>query len=180
MIRFACLVGVLVACNERGMGGMFPTDGGGGSGRACGGFAGTSCSSNEFCDFGRNSCGATDEQGTCRTRPTACDDLFAPVCGCDGVTHSNECDANAAGTDVSALGSCPVPAGQFRCGFRTCDLSAEYCQRGVSDIGGEPDTFECMPLPASCTSCGCLMQEPCGDFCDGAAGMGFTLTCPGG
>jgi hypothetical protein len=185
MIRLVCffsLFGVLVACNERGMGGRFP-DGGGGSGNACGGFSGMTCDSDEFCDFGRNSCGATDEQGTCRTRPDVCDDVFAPVCGCDGVTHSNECEANASGTDVSAIGSCPVPAGQFACGFRQCDRASEYCQRGVSDIGGEPDTFDCMPLPSSCgasATCGCVSDEPCGDFCEGTGAGGITLTCPGG
>ncbi|MFN0250721.1 MAG: hypothetical protein ACKV2T_27825 [Kofleriaceae bacterium] len=175
MIRLLVIGVLLVACNERGMGGRFPD--GGGSGSACGGFAGTSCSSNEFCDFARNSCGATDEQGTCRTRPTACPDLFDPVCGCDGVVHSNVCDANGAGTDVSAIGSCPVPAGEFTCGFRTCDLSNEFCLRTVSDRSGEPDSFSCMPLPAGCTSCGCMTDEPCGDFCDGTAASGLTLTC---
>ena len=181
MSRLGLFVLLLSACNEHGSGGVFPD--GGGSGRACGGFAGTSCGSNEFCDFGRNSCGATDEQGTCRARPQSCPDLFAPVCGCDGVVHSNECDANAAGTDVSAIGSCPVPAGSFACGFRTCDKATEYCERGVSDIGGEPDSFVCKPLPGSCGTaavCGCMTQEPCGDFCDGTATDGLTLTCPGG
>ncbi len=184
MIRLACLCALLVGvgCNEHGRGGMLFPDGGG-TGRACGGFAGTSCTANEFCDFARNSCGATDEQGTCRTRPDACDDLFAPVCGCDGVVHSSACEANAAGTDVNASGGCPVPAGQFACGFATCNTASEYCQRGVSDIGGEPDTFNCMPIPTSCgaaATCGCLMDEPCGSFCDTQPSGGLRLTCPGG
>src|SRR4051812_22138270 len=105
---------LLAGCPEHGSGGARP-DGGPGSGRPCGGFAGASCSSGEWCDFGRNTCGATDEQGTCRAKPTGCPDLFAPVCGCDGVVHSNECDAQAVGADVNANGSCPVPAGQFAC-----------------------------------------------------------------
>lgn len=189
MIRTCLLLGVLLAgCDEHGKGGHFPDGGGGGrdgggSGRPCGGFAGTQCSANELCDFGRDSCGATDESGTCRARPTSCDDQLAPVCGCDGVVHSNQCDANAAGTDVDAFGSCSLPPGEFACGFRSCDRATEYCQRGVSDIGGEPDSFDCRPLPSSCgasASCGCLTQEPCGDFCDGTASSGLRLTCPGG
>ncbi len=174
---------LLVACDEDGRGGMFPVDGGGGSGRACGGFAGATCSADEFCDFAADTCGVADEQGRCRARPDACDDQFEPVCGCDGVIHANACDANAAGTDVSSLGSCPVPAGQFACGFRTCETTTEYCQRAVSDIGGEPDSFQCKPLPAACdpsASCECLALEPCGALCEEVGAGALRLTCPGG
>ncbi len=172
---------MVAGCPEHGKGGGGGGDGG--TGRACGGFAGARCAATEFCDFGRNTCGATDEQGTCRPRPGGCGDIFAPVCGCDNVVHGNECDANAAGVDVNANGSCPIPSGQFACGFRTCTTSEQYCERGVSDIGGEPDTFTCKPLPAACgavASCSCMTAEPCGSFCAGGGATGITLTCPGG
>lgn len=181
MIRLAFVVALLAGCNEHGRGGMLFD--GGGSGRACGGFSGAQCAANEFCDFARNTCGATDEQGTCRPRPDGCGDVFAPVCGCDGVVHSNQCDASAAGVDVDASGSCPTTPGQFACGFRTCDVANQYCERGVSDIGGEPDSFICKPLPTSCgatPTCSCVTQEPCGSFCDPTPSGGLRLTCPGG
>jgi hypothetical protein len=185
MIRLALLALVLVGCNERGRGGMFPDGGGSGTGDPCGGFTGELCASNEFCDFASDTCGVSDEQGRCRARPTSCDDRLAPVCGCDGVTHSNECSANAAGVDVSASGSCPVPAGQFACGSRTCETETEYCQHSVSDIGGVPDSFACRPLPSSCgsgssASCDCLAEEPCSSVCDGTPSDGLRLTCFGG
>jgi hypothetical protein len=166
---------------ESGSGGGSPTDGG--SGRACGGFAGESCGSREFCDFGRNTCGASDEQGICRSRPNGCPDLFDPVCGCDQVVHSNECDAQAAGVDVNASGGCPVQAGEHACGFRTCQSETEYCQHGFSDIGGEPDSFTCKPLPVGCgtsPTCGCLAAEPCGAFCAEMPPGALTVRCPGG
>ena len=172
---------LLTGCPEHGSGGARP-DGGGGSLRPCGGFSGASCKATEFCDFGRNTCGGTDEQGTCRARPSGCPDLFAPVCGCDHLVHSNECDAQGVGVDVDASGSCPVPSGQFACGFRTCQTTSEYCQRAVSDVGNEPDSFLCKQLPGSCgtpASCGCVASEPCGSSCASGAG-GLTVTCPGG
>ncbi len=173
----------LTGCTEHGSGGGALTDGGGGSGRACGGFAGTNCPPGEFCDFGRNSCGRSDEGGTCRARPGGCPDLFSPVCGCDGNVHSNECDAQAIGVDVDASGACPLMVGQFTCGFRACSVMTEYCQRGVSDVGNEPDSFTCMDRPNGCNaagSCACLSGEPCGSLCEGSAAEGMTLTCPGG
>jgi hypothetical protein len=33
--------------------------------------------------------------------------IYAPVCGCDGQTHSNACAAAMAGTGVSSTGPCP-------------------------------------------------------------------------
>jgi len=181
MTRLALLF-LLAGCFEHGSGGGGLPDGGG-TGRSCGGLAGAACGSDELCDFGRNTCGASDEGGTCRKKPSGCTENFDPVCGCDGQTHSNECEANVAGVDVSANGNCPVPSGEFQCGFRTCRIADEYCQRGVSDVGNEPDSFVCRPRPGTCgatTTCSCLATEPCGSFCTSTPGGGFALTCPGG
>ena len=47
-----------------------------------------------------------DAPGFCETRPEVCISVFDPVCGCDGQTHGNLCDAAAAGVSVSANGVC--------------------------------------------------------------------------
>lgn len=185
LASFVFLGSVLASACEGGKGGAFP-DGGNGSGEECGGFAGRPCAADQFCDFGRDTCGASDETGTCRPRPLGCPDVFDPVCGCDGTVHGNGCDANAAGVDVDANGNCAPQIGSFACGFRFCDLATEYCQRATSDIGGEPDAFSCRPIPGSCSvnpSCACLVTagEPCADlFCEGDAAGGLQVTCPGG
>jgi hypothetical protein len=76
-------------------------------GAACGGFAGATCGSSEWCDFPDGwLCGGTDGQGVCRTRPTVCPPVIAPVCGCDGQTYQSACDAYGAGTDVATDGPC--------------------------------------------------------------------------
>ena len=73
----------------------------------CGGFAGFICSDNEWCHYPDGAvCGAGDFFGTCRSRPKVCTDIYLPVCGCDGETHSNACVAAAAGTDVAYPGKC--------------------------------------------------------------------------
>ncbi len=182
MHRLVFVLVVASACEHgKGGGGVFPD---GGSGAICGGLAGAQCSVDEWCDFPRDDCGGTDDTGTCKRRPTSCDDSFDPVCGCDGVVHSNPCDAQAVGSDVSVIGSCPSDPGFFSCGAKQCQIDGQYCQRVGSDIGGEPDSFQCNPLPAGCSSvgadCTCLAGEPCGDQCSGDVATGFTVICFGG
>jgi hypothetical protein len=179
--RLIAIVVVLAACEHGKGGGAFPD---GGSGVPCGSRGGTACPADEFCDFGRNSCGTTDENGTCRTRPNSCDDSFSPTCGCDGVVYSNPCDANAVGVDTSDVGGCEPPPGQFSCGHTFCDPTTQYCQVAQSDVGGEPAGFQCNQLPSGCmlpaADCNCLADEPCGDLCTGTANRGFEVTCLGG
>jgi len=74
--------------------------------RECGGLQGLQCDEGEFCNFSDAGCGAADELGFCEVIPEACDDVFDPVCGCDGETYSNACEASAAGVSVASEGAC--------------------------------------------------------------------------
>lgn len=157
--------------------------GGTGGGNYCGGITGITCSASQFCAFPDQICGADDSTGTCVPRPTACDKNIDPVCACDGQVYNNECEAQAAGTDVSNLGGCTPPQGTFACGPKFCAKGQQYCRRDVSDVGSIPDGFTCVSLPAGCGAapdCACLAGEVCGDMCEATADGGFKLTCPGG
>ena len=52
-------------------------------------------------------CGAADASGKCAYKPEMCITLYKPVCGCDGLTHGNACEAASAGVSVSSEGECP-------------------------------------------------------------------------
>jgi len=117
-------------------------------GETCGGFSGAVCADGEFCDYPDGAqCGAADQTGTCKVRPEACPEYYSPVCGCDGVTYGNDCEANGAGTSVLHAGSCD----QNTCGGITGEEcpSGEFCnldyQCGTADAQGI-----CEPTPQAC------------------------------
>ncbi len=73
--------------------------------KTCGGLAGRPCGEGEFCKLDVGEC-CCDFQGVCTPIPNVCTEIFNPVCGCDGVTYSNSCFAEAAGVSIDRPDGC--------------------------------------------------------------------------
>ncbi|MGA1844864.1 MAG: Kazal-type serine protease inhibitor domain-containing protein [bacterium] len=111
------------------------------------------CSPGAYC---KKDAGDCQGEGECERRPFSCPQVWAPVCGCDGKTYPNECEAARKGISVQSQGTCQP--GQTQCTDNgDCELN-EYCQRqtGVCEAGAGT----CAPRPEACAQvwdpvCGC-------------------------
>ncbi len=125
----------IIKCDDGGTGAM--------AGEACGGRAGP-CGPGLFCNFTVDfDCGFADGMGVCEARPEVCSRIFMPVCGCDGVTYPNACEAQSMGTDYQSDGACP-PAPD--CREAGCP-SGSSCMTCRSTMG---PAYVCIPAGAAC------------------------------
>ncbi len=171
------------ACVAESMGAMVvsqgrcprPTD------RACGGWVGNTCTDSEYCYFEPATyCDYADASGVCLPRPEACTRELNPVCGCNGQTYSNPCDAASNGTSVATFGGCdtdPTPGGEgSTCGGLIgagCDMGL-FCDFPEEALCGAADqTGICTVMPDACPAvwapvCGCD-GDIYGNWCEAQA-----------
>jgi hypothetical protein len=140
------------------------------AGTPCGGQAGTLCGPDMFCSFPPEAdCGSGgDQMGTCEPIPGECNSIYidAVLCGCDGATYANECEAELAGTSIRSPGACPATDGNL-CGGLTGAGCApgEFCNFPIEAICGAADgTGTCEAVPEACTE---IFDPVCG--CDGVS-----------
>jgi len=121
----------------------------------CGGPRDLQCRKTAYCQTPVGRCAGPKQFGTCHARPQICPDVFNPVCGCDGQTYANTCQAARAGTSVAHTGACAPPA----CTSNADCAAGNFCQQPVGQCGG---TGTCTAEPQICPD---IFDPVCG--CDG-------------
>ena len=125
----------------------------------CQGTCGSSaeCGTEEFCSIANGVCLTPKSLGFCKAKPDVCAQVLAPVCGCDGKTYSNSCEASIAGISVAATGVCGAGCGGVtaaKCGAN------EFCDFAPGSCGDANPSGACVAPPAACAEisspvCGC-------------------------
>jgi hypothetical protein len=137
---------------------------GGASGRTCGGFAALECGAKQFCNYepprGQGCDGqVADAAGVCEALPDVCDDQNDPVCGCDGRSYSNSCEAHRAGASVAKKGACAVKGTSCDRRALTCSRAEPVCPEGqVAAIVGN-----CFGDCVAIDQCTCSEADACPD-----------------
>lgn len=122
------------------------------------------CTTNEECGRSgychRETCGGA---GECRARPRGCERIGQIVCGCDGRTYGNPCEAASAGVSVAHEGECGLSIGDtcLRDGALACP-EGSFCAFAPSTMCGASGAGVCAARPEACIA---LYDPVCG--CDG-------------
>lgn len=123
---------------------------------------GALCPEGEYCDFPDDACAGA---GVCAPRPRVCTREFSPVCGCNGETYTNRCEAARVGANVAHEGECLDELAI--CGG-LADLACrpdQYCERPLGQCLIPEALGECVPRPVPPCACPYVLAPVCG--CDG-------------
>jgi hypothetical protein len=118
------------------------------------------CGSGELCKRPDGDC-LQQAEGTCMNTPESCPAILAPACGCDGITYSNACIADAAGVSVAAQGPCVPPVLCGGISGAACP-EHEFCKFSDGTCAIVDNQGVCMGVPVVCPP---DLNEVCG--CDG-------------
>ena len=119
------------------------------------------CGIGEYCALP----GVCSGEGVCTKKPDACIMLSAPVCGCDGKTYGNFCEASSSSVNVKGKGKCEAvnPCMFMKCGDGNA-CTADQCN---------PKTGQCEFPPLTGEKCDDGSLCTYGELCAEAGGKAY-------
>ena len=121
----------------------------------------TDCGTEFYCAKPDGQCG---DAGICEYKPGACDPIDDPVCGCDGVTYENTCQASLAGASVNYNGACDTDGDSIPDDQDNCPQIANSKQQDKDSdgVGNVCDNCTLVANPSQCDANG----DGYGNICD--------------
>ncbi len=121
----------------------------------CGGSSRAACPSPLVCRYAEgNVCGASGAPGACLWPIDGCDAKSSTVCGCDGVTYKNTCEANGRGVTAAYRGACTGCTGDAACADVTAAGGRTPAFCSVTGAGADLPADVCWPRPSACPAGG--------------------------
>ncbi len=140
-----------------------PVPGCGQGGCSVGGGSSAGCAAGQFCMLPDGQCSGS---GKCSAMPQVCMAVYMPVCGCDGKTYGNTCEANGSGQNWGAKGECAGGA-DGTCCKHDSDCKSNACAGSICVNGDGLKPGQCWTTSQCPTGTACIGANvcPCGAMC---------------